>query len=506
MSLNLSVFGYNVSEFKMSESQEYNILYGNIENDVLNIQAKNVLNKDIGIIEINGKQINTRNNNGWFYFSVPLDKVQKGTYSIQIYAGNVDDSQLWTYLSRGFEIEYQKEWVIKEKYFYDNNEKVALSIRNNAVSMLPVTSTVKNLSDTIVEGSKNEYDKLAKLYNWVVNNIKYDREGYYLHENSYFLPDDVIKEGKAVCYGIAITYQALCHAQGISCITYTGVAYDDMGNVESHAWNEVYVNNQWLFVDCTSDTKYELVNGAIKETSNGVVNYEYFLSDLNGISDFIYYEKQHTLFDNLATLNTEYKYSNWAKDELINSMYYTIFEGELKGDLTRPITRGEFCKLLVEYILVQLSNKDTFNLTNSELNEIVNKGLSRVEIPFVSEYNYMTSEIMFCYVNGIVKGKSNNYFGVNDNITREEAATMLARTITYLNGINKNFKYSNDLTIRFADDNNVSNWAKESVSVVNSMGVMNGVGNNRFDPKGLYTIEQTVATLNRMYRFNYYVK
>lgn len=506
MSFSLSVFGYDFTEFKMSESIEHNILYAEIENDILNIKAKNLLNKDIGLIEIGGKQIEARNNNGWFYFSFPLNQIQKGNYSVNIYVGNIGDTQFWTFLSRNFEIEYLSNWIIKESYFYGTNKSVVENIRNSFISMYPVTSKIKQLSDTIVKGSNDNYEKLAKLYDWVVSNIKYDKQGYSLHENSYFLPDDVIKEGKAVCYGIALTYQALCHAQEIPCITYTGVAYDDSGQGESHAWNEVYIDNQWLFVDCTSDIRYEVLNNSVNETPNGIINYEYFLSDLNGISDGILYEDGHTLFNILSTLDKDYIYSNWAKDELINSMYYKIFEGDYKGDLRRPITRGEFCDLLVEYIVTQLSNGDIFNLSNAELNEVINRGLSRVEIPFISEYDLMTSEIMFCYVNGIIKGKSSNYFGVNDNITREEAATMLVRTMTYLNSVNKNFKYSNNKSIRFADDNLVSNWAKESVSIVNDMGIMNGIGNNQFDAKGLYTIEQTIATLNRMYRYNYYVK
>ena len=235
MSFSFSVFGYDLTEFKMSESIEHNILYAEIENDILNIKAKNLLNKDIGLIEIGGKQIETRNNNGWFYFSFPLNQIQKGKYSVNIYVGNIGDTQFWTFLSRNFEIDYSHDWGIKENYFYEMNKNVVETIRDSSISMYPVTSKVKQLSDTIVKGSKDNYEKLAKLYDWVVNNIKYDKQGYSLHENSYFLPDDVIKEGKAVCYGIALTYQALCHAQGIPCITYTGVAYDDSGQGESHA-------------------------------------------------------------------------------------------------------------------------------------------------------------------------------------------------------------------------------------------------------------------------------
>ena len=96
-----------------------------------------------------------------------------------------------------------------------------------------------------------------------------------------------------------------------------------------------------------------------------------------------------------------------------------------------------------------------------------------------------------------------SYFGVNDYITREEAATMLYRSMQYLANVNRNYKYSSKTNKRFADDNNVSSWAKESVSIVNDMGVMQGVGNSKFDPKSYYTIEQSIATIYRLYRYNF---
>ena len=73
----------------------------------------------------------------------------------------------------------------------------------------------------------------------------------------------------------------------------------------------------------------------------------------------------------------------------------------------------------------------------------------------------------------------------------------------YLGSINRNFKYSNQTNIRFADDYNVSSWAKDSVSIVNSMYVMQGIGNDCFDPKNYYTIEQSVATMYRLFRYNF---
>ena len=59
------------------------------------------------------------------------------------------------------------------------------------------------------------------------------------------------------------------------------------------------------------------------------------------------------------------------------------------------------------------------------------------------------------------------------------------------------------MSIRFADDKSVNDWAKSNVSIVNDMGIMNGVGSNQFNPKGSYTIEQTILTLHRLYQYNY---
>lgn len=51
-----------------------------------------------------------------------------------------------------------------------------------------------------------------------------------------------------VCQNYAELFRTMCIRAGIPCIIVTG-----MGNGGSHAWNMVYVENQWLYVDCTWD-------------------------------------------------------------------------------------------------------------------------------------------------------------------------------------------------------------------------------------------------------------
>ena len=187
-------------------------------------------------------------------------------------------------------------------------------------------------------------------------------------------------------------------------------------------------------------------------------------------------------------------------DGLITNLNNTI---NLPTNYSQAITRGQFCDLLVNYIMIQLADERIFNLSPDAVLNLMNNSISSVVHGFVSEQYELTPSIVFCFANKIVYGKSDSYFGINDNITREEAATMLYRTMEYLGKQSRNFGYSNNNGIRFSDDIIVSDWAKNSVSIVNDMGVMLGVGNNCFDPKSEYTIEQSIATIYRLYKYNF---
>ena len=51
----------------------------------------------------------------------------------------------------------------------------------------------------------------------------------------------------------------------------------------------------------------------------------------------------------------------------------------------------------------------------------------------------------------------------------------------------------------FADNGSISSWAKDAVGQMQASGVMGGVGSNTFDPSGTYTREQSMITMLRMY-------
>jgi len=51
----------------------------------------------------------------------------------------------------------------------------------------------------------------------------------------------------------------------------------------------------------------------------------------------------------------------------------------------------------------------------------------------------------------------------------------------------------------FADNASISSWAIEGVGSVQAIGIMGGIGNNMFAPLGQYTREQSIVTMMRLY-------
>ena len=168
--------------------------------------------------------------------------------------------------------------------------------------------------------------------------------------------------------------------------------------------------------------------------------------------------------------------SSWAKDSVAVAEKINLIQPSENYNYTAFITREEFCELIFNYInnfsdgLTAIYAKNPFTDTNNEHIGVLN-------------------------ALGIVKGKSETEFAPNDSLTREEAATILCRLINKIYpGWDATAQYFD-----FADSGQISDWAMNDIQVICNMGIMQGVGDNRFAPKELYTTEQAIATLVRVY-------
>ena len=112
----------------------------------------------------------------------------------------------------------------------------------------------------------------------------------------------------------------------------------------------------------------------------------------------------------------------------------------------------------------------------------------------VPENRYFTEAVIWAAENKIVEGYPDEVFKPEQDITREQAATILYRYQTAKNGGPKEVEG----TKTFADEDSISNYAKEAVGNLAAQGVINGKPGNVFDPKGNTTRAEIAAMLHRL--------
>ncbi|HHW46999.1 MAG TPA: hypothetical protein GXX14_00065 [Clostridiaceae bacterium] len=197
-------------------------------------------------------------------------------------------------------------------------------------------------------------------------------------------------------------------------------------------------------------------------------------------------------FPNVASISNETFYenaSNWAKPEIQRAYDLGLIPGILKGaDMTKPITREEFCELAV--LLYE-------NVTGKK-SEPVSPN------PFTDTSN---PQILKAYKLGITTGTTPTTFSPKVLINREQCATMLFRAIK---AIHPEGDYSIASVKDFPDQKHISDWAVEATKYMYKIGIIAGDANGNFMPKattpeqeaagyGMATREQAIALALRTY-------
>lgn len=180
--------------------------------------------------------------------------------------------------------------------------------------------------------------------------------------------------------------------------------------------------------------------------------------------------------------------SSWAEDSIAEAEALGLVPETLHLLYQYPISRWEFSKLAVQ--------------TVRQINPALVTQASGIEFEFFDIENWPKSvsyesfdDIRIATALGITEGYPDQTFRPDAAITREEAATMLAR-MTELIGLQPD----KSAAPAYSDQTQISDWAQDAISTVSAAGIMNGTGNGRFTPKGTYTLEQAIATMLRIYQ------
>ena len=113
------------------------------------------------------------------------------------------------------------------------------------------------LATYLTQPTETDLTKVRSIYVWLANNITYDMKGFEANVLPDYRPKAVLNSKVAVCEGYALLFQELCNEAGIRSEIIRGYSKGygysegDKFKVTNHAWNAVYLDNQWRFIDVT---------------------------------------------------------------------------------------------------------------------------------------------------------------------------------------------------------------------------------------------------------------
>lgn len=175
--------------------------------------------------------------------------------------------------------------------------------------------------------------------------------------------------------------------------------------------------------------------------------------------------------DEITTRFGDVQKTYWAYDAIEALAEKGIISGVSEDSFApeREITREEFCVLL----------QRVFKLAHAD---------KRISFDDIPEDAWYQDAVYALAENGIVNGIDLHTFGVGRTITRQDMAVLIA-------GCLKNAEETREYA-DFADEDQISDYAKDAVKRLYCAGILNGMGDDTFAPQESATRAQTAVILN----------
>ena len=168
---------------------------------------------------------------------------------------------------------------------------------------------------------------------------------------------------------------------------------------------------------------------------------------------------------------------HWAKEHILFTVSRGLFSGtsETTFSPNTTLTRGMFVTALGRLAGINPADYQTRKFTD------------------VKADAYYAPYVNWAVSKGIVSGTTSTTFAPDSNITREQMAVIMKNYADKMGySIPKTLE-----AVTFADNAQISSWAKDAVKAMQQAGVLSGKENNRFDPQGSATRAEAATVLHR---------
>lgn len=174
-------------------------------------------------------------------------------YDTQIYGSDSDTSKQTTVKDEDFE----PMTDIGKDYKLFDNSRVVNAYKTGDESGLSdlekeIYDEAKKVLDEIKKTATTDYETELMVHDYIVGSSTYDKQAISVmetpQENSEN-PYGILINKTGICLGYTTTFQLFMDMAEIPCITIYAV--DEAG--DEHAWNQVQIDGEWYYVDCTWD-------------------------------------------------------------------------------------------------------------------------------------------------------------------------------------------------------------------------------------------------------------
>lgn len=249
--------------------------------------------------------------------------------------------------SKIYEIDYQKESSdhqipleksnLKEievetsqQLYYVVENKYKPILKKNSIAE-KIYSTAKDILNSIIDDTMNEYQKAKQIYNYICSEISYDyitsgESTYNLNENQAYFLEGVFLNQNAVCDGKSKAYSLLCNMENIDNVRVTAIN----DKYQCHAYNYIKIFDKW-YLSCTTFGSHRM---ELKE------NEYYIVPSLN-------------MF--LTNYQTPYA-SNWGYDSKMHEDIKEKIESQSNFELSIIDNLNSFKEIIESYHLNSLLN------------------------------------------------------------------------------------------------------------------------------------------------------
>tara|TARA_B100000809_G_scaffold265794_1_gene325763 strand:- start:3102 stop:4103 length:1002 start_codon:yes stop_codon:yes gene_type:complete len=157
---------------------------------------------------------------------------------------------------------------------YDSVDSIVLQYSKNI-------RNTNALAKKIDKDFSNDLEKVRALYIYLTNTVEYNIKEYKYGDDAYSfrysskeeleqkirqrdlkIINKTLSSKKAICEGYSMTFKEVCTQLDIKCVVISGYTRTNPSKIgqlpldERHAWNAVYINSKWQFIDTTWGAGY----------------------------------------------------------------------------------------------------------------------------------------------------------------------------------------------------------------------------------------------------------